>query len=125
MSLRTLDTASGANGGAIQLAQDPGRARNIHVTGVNIDATNAHAVFFGRNRRELAEPSPTGRGIPGFALPIPSTGVSTFQPGMGVVGGVSYASYILQGWVGELWAAADVTGGVVQVDVFDAGSAEK
>ena len=120
--IRTLDVASGPNGGAIQLAKDPGRARNIHVTGINIDGAVAHAVFFGRSRRELiANPL---KGVSGFALPIPSTAVSTFQPGMGVVGGVSYASYILQGWVGELWAASDAGGGVVQVDIFDSWSIE-
>jgi hypothetical protein len=121
MSYRTLDIASGANGGAIKLANDPGRARNIHITVLNPTA-NAHAAFFGRSRRELTTPGPVG--IAGFALPVPSNASTVFAPGQGVVGGVSYISFLLQGWTGELWAAADVTA-LIQVDIFEGSTPEK
>jgi hypothetical protein len=116
VSYRTLDVASGLNGGAIQLLQDPGRARNINVTVLN--PTNAtHAAFFGRSRRELAETPPVG--IAGFAIVAVANTVAT-----ATIGGVAYTSFILQGWTGELWAAADATG-VVQVDVFEGSGTEK
>jgi hypothetical protein len=116
MSYRSLDVASGANGGAIQLLQDPQKARNIHVTVLNATAAT-HAVFFGRSRRELVIPGPLG--IAGFAVvAVPNTIANA------TVGGVAYTSYILLGWTGELWAAADAAG-VVQVDAFEAGGVEK
>lgn len=116
MSYRSLDIASGQNGGAIKLLDDPKRARNIHVTVLN--ATNAtHAAFFGHSRRELATPGPIG--IPGFAITAAPNTVANQT-----IGNVSYTSFLLQGWTGELWAAADAAS-VVQVDVFEGGGPEK
>lgn len=116
MSYRSLDVASGPNGGAICLLQDPKRARNIHVAILNGTAA-AHAVFFGRSRRELVVPGPVG--IAGFAIvAVPNTVVNQ------TIGTVAYTNYILQGWTGELWAASDATG-VLQIDVFEAGGIEK
>jgi hypothetical protein len=116
MSYRTLDTASGVSGGAIRLADDPGRARNIHVTVLNPTAVT-HGAFFGRSRRELTTNGLIG--IAGFAVIAVANTVVT-----STLAGVAYTSFILQGWAGELWAAADVSN-VVQVDVFDGGAIEK
>lgn len=116
MSYRSLDTASGKDGGAICLLQDPKRARNIHVVVLN-GTTATHAVFFARSRRELVVPGPLG--IAGFpVVAVPNTVANQ------TVGTIAYTSYILQGWTGELWAAADATS-VVQIDVFEAGGVEK
>jgi hypothetical protein len=116
MSYRTLDVAAGQNGGAIQLLQDPKRARNVHVTISNATAA-VHAVFFGRSRRELQSPPPNG--IAGFpVIAVPNTVVNQ------TIGGVAYSTYILQGWTGELWAASDATG-VVQIDIMEGASVEK
>lgn len=116
MSYRTLDIASGQNGGAIQLAQDPKRPRNIHVCILNPTA-NTYPVQFGRSRRELTTPGAVG--LPGFviiALPNTVANSSFF--------GVAYTQYLFQGWTGELWAAAGVSG-LIQIDVFDAVGPEK
>lgn len=131
MSYRTLDTAGGANGGAIILAPDPKRARNIHITILNQDGGAApgstHAVFFGRSRRELQTPGPFG--IAGFCIPVQGAvagHVSAVGTDVVVMQGVNTAvtSFLLQGWTGELWAAADVSGKVL-VDVFEASQPEK
>lgn len=116
MSYRSLDTASGVSGGAIKLASDPGRARNIHVSVAN--ATNAtHAAFFGRSRRELATPPPFG--IAGFPVTaVPNTVANQ------TIAGVAYTVFLLQGWTGELWAAADAAS-VVQVDIIEGSQLEK
>jgi hypothetical protein len=126
MSLRFLDVASGPNGGAIQLSPDPGRARNIHVTLFNIDTAVPHAAFFGRSRRELVTAGATG--LPsGFCIPVPPAAAATpYAPGqanlttLGPQPNTAVLSFLLQGWVGQLWAAADVTG-KIYVDVFDSG----
>jgi uncharacterized membrane protein len=130
MSYRMLDTASGANGGAIKLLDDPGRARNIHVTVLNQDSAAApggnHAAFFARSRRELTTAGPFG--IPGFCIPVPTSASTTTAPGQAVVvmGGVntSVVSFLLQGWTGELWAAADATLKIL-VDVMEGAAPEK
>jgi hypothetical protein len=112
---RSLDIASGQNGGAQQLAKDPGRARNINVTVLNPTAA-VHAAFFGRNRRELT--SPPVAGIGGFAVvAVPNTVVNQ------TIGGVAYTSFVIQGWSGELWVAADAPN-VISVEVMDSASAE-
>jgi hypothetical protein len=116
MSLRTLDTVGGTGGGPVQLAKDPGKARNIHVTVSN--PTNAtHGVWFGRSRREV-DTTPTF-GLAGFFVAaVPNTVANQ------TIGGVAYTSQILQSWVGELWAVADIAA-QIQVDVFDSGAIEK
>jgi hypothetical protein len=117
MSTRQLDTAGGASGGAVRLTQDPQKARNIHVTVLNPTAA-AHAAFFGRSQREVSSPSPAF-GNPGFAIvAVPNTVVNQ------TVGGVSYTSFILLGWVGELWAVCDAAN-TISVEVFDSGWPEK
>lgn len=116
MSYRTLAAAGGASGGAVLLLQDPKRSRNIHVAVLN-SSTATHAAFFGRSRRELQTPGPTG--IAGFpVIAVPNTVANQ------TIGGVAYSVFILQGWTGELWAAADADG-VVQVDVFEGAGVEK
>lgn len=116
-----LDVASGPNGGARQVARDPGRARNIHVTIQNPTATT-HGVFFGRSRRELVVPPPQG-GISGFCVPaVPNTVANQ------TINTIAYTNFLLQGWVGELWAAADYGPGAVaplQVEVYDSAVIEK
>lgn len=117
MSYRSLDVASGQNGGAICLLQDPKRARNIHV--VVLNPTNAtHAAFFGRSRRELTTPGPIG--IAGFPVVAVANTVVTQT-----IAGVSYTVFILQGWTGELWAASDIAAGILLIDVFEAAGVEK
>lgn len=114
MSYRTLDVASGIGGGAICLLQNPGRARNIHITVLNPTAVT-HVVFFAKTRRELTTPGPVG--IAGFAVIAVANNVVTTT-----VNGVAYTSTILQQWTGELWAASDVAG--LQIDAIEA-SGEK
>lgn len=121
MSYRTLEPASGKDGGAICLLQNPGKARNIHVTVLNSTAVT-HAAFFGRSRRELTTSGP--QGIAGFAVvAVPNTVANATVTVGGIA--VAYTSFILQGWTGELWAASDASGNAVQVDVFEAGGEEK
>lgn len=116
MSYRSIDAASGISGGAICLATDPGRPRNIHVTILN-NTASPHVAFFGRSRRELATPGPIG--IAGLAIvAAPTTVVNQ------TVNGVAYSSAVLFGWVGELWCAAD-SPNTLQVDVFESGSVER
>jgi hypothetical protein len=117
MSYRTLDVAGGVGGGAICLLQDPKRARNIHVTVANASAAT-HAAFFARSRRELVENPPIG--IAGIAVVAVANTVAT-----ATINGVAYTTFILQGWTGDLWAASDATGGVVQVDVMEGAASEK
>jgi hypothetical protein len=116
--MRTLDAIGGNMGGATKLGGDPGKARNIHISILN--PTNAaHLVAFGRSQRELAQPAPNGVGFPGFpVVAVPNTVVNQ------TVGGVAYSNFLMQGWVGELWAVADVSG-IVQVEILDAGWPEK
>jgi hypothetical protein len=129
MSLRMLDVPSGPNGGAVQLSPDPGRARNIHVTLFNIDTAAAHAAFFGRSRRELVTSGATG--LPsGFCIPVPPAAAATpYAPGqanlttLGPQPNTAVVSFLLQGWCGPLWAAAEKTG-LLYVDVFDSGVIE-
>jgi hypothetical protein len=116
MSFRTLDVASGANGGAIKLLDDPKRARNIHVTVTNPTALT-HAVFFANSRRELTDDPING--ISGFAIIAIANNVIT-----STLGSVAFTSFILQGWVGELWAAADVAN-VCGVNVFEGAGPDK
>jgi hypothetical protein len=115
--IRTLSIIGGAGGGPVQLAKDPGKSRNIHVSILNPTAV-VHGVWFGRSRRELIQtPTQVGQtGFPVIALPnsVANSTVAT----------VAYTPFILQGWMGELWAVADVDG-IIQVDVLDAGSIEK
>lgn len=116
--IRTLDIPHGNMGGAVKLANDPGRARNIHISVINSTAVT-HAAFFGRSRRELEIPSPTGIGQPGFpVIAVPNTVANQ------TVNNVSYGDYVIQGWVGELWAVAD-TGGILMVDIMDGAEVEK
>jgi hypothetical protein len=115
MSYRTLDVASGSNGGAICLLQDPGKPRNVHITVLN-NTAQTHAAFFARSRRELAETPPIG--IAGFAVVALPNSVAN-----ATVSGVAYTSTLLLGWIGELWAASDILG--IQVDVFESGGKEK
>ena len=133
---RTLEITTGVNGGAVKLANDPKRPRNIHVTVMNLDTTTAHCAFFGRSRRELGQGA-TGLQM-GFALPVPPAAAPAagngiqFAPGQGVfsetpTGGpaiVAVSSFVLQEWSGELWACADANNKIV-VDVFDSSSIEK
>lgn len=115
--IRTLDTIGGPQGGPVKLAGDPGKARNIHVTVLNTTAA-VHGAWFGRSQRELSQPTPTQIGQMGFAvIAVPNTVVNS------TVGGVAYTTYLLQGWIGELWAVADAAG--IAVDVMDSGSPEK
>jgi hypothetical protein len=116
MSLRVLDAIGGTGGGPVKLASDMGRARGIHVTVANPTAT-IHAVFFARSRRELVELPPQGQS--GFAVvAVPNTVVNS------TVGGVAYTSVVFQGYVGELWAVADIAA-VIQIDVLDSAVIEK
>lgn len=115
MSYRTLDIAAGVSGGVIQLLEDPKRARNIHVTVLNPTAVT-HAAFFANSRRELQENATFG--INGFAIvAVPNTVANA------TVGTIAYSSFILQGWVGDLWAASDVAG-LIQVDVYEGAGPE-
>ena len=98
---RSLDIPAGQNGGAVQLAKDPGRARNIHVTVVNPTAVT-HAAFFAHSRRELDSPGPAGN-LPGIAV----VNVGNTIPDI-TINAIAYATFILQGWTGELWAASDI-----------------
>jgi hypothetical protein len=106
MSYRTLDVASGANGGAIKLFPDPRRVRKITITVLNPTAVT-HAAFFAKTRRELTTPGPVG--IAGIAVVAVANNVATFT-----VNGVAYTTFVTD-WTGELWAASDVVG--LQVDV--------
>lgn len=115
MAFRPLSTAAGNGGGAVKLAADPRRARNIHVTVLNPTAAT-HAAFFGRSLRELSDQT---IGIAGFAVVAVANNVVT-----STVGTIAYTSFILQGWVGELWAAADIADGIISVEAYDAGSPE-
>jgi hypothetical protein len=119
--IRTLGSVGGRGGGPVKLAENPGKARNIHVTIANTTAV-AHAAFFGRSRREIDQPPPTGVGFMGYMVPalpntVPSSPVSI------TISGVCYTSEILFGWVGELWAVGDV-GELLAVDIFDSGAPE-
>lgn len=117
MSERTVDIASGINGGAVKLLDDPKRARNIHVVVVNPTAAT-HGVFFGRSRRELASPPVVGiKGYPVIA--VPNTVANQ------TIGTVAYTTAILQGWTGELWVAADASGTGMIVDVMEGAAPEK
>jgi len=89
MSFRTLDQATGQNGGAVKLLENPGRARNIHVTVTNPTA-NTHIVFFGNSRRELTDDPIFG--ISGFAVVAIANNEVT-----ATVIAVAYSSFILQG----------------------------
>lgn len=117
MSQRALDTIGGVSGGPVRLAQDPGKARNIHITVANPTAAT-HLVSFGRSQREVAS-APTF-GLPGFVVVAVANNVVT-----STVAGVAYTSYVLQAWIGELWAIADIANGVVTVDIMDSGYPEK
>jgi len=116
MSFRPLDTASGVGGGAVKLAADPKRARNIHVTVLNPTAAT-HAAFFGRTQRELSDAT---IGFAGFAVVAVANNVVT-----STVGTIAYTSFILQAWVGELWAAADIANGIISVEIYDSANVEK
>jgi hypothetical protein len=116
MSLKPLDIPGGQTQ-AVKIANDPGKARNIHVTVLNPTAAT-HAAFFGRSMREVSGPPPT-LGQAGFAVVAVANNVVT-----STIGGVAYTSFILQGWVGELWAVADAAN-VISVDVLDSGWPEK
>lgn len=98
---RSLDVASGSNGGAVKLLDDPGRARNIHVTVVNPTAVT-HAAFFAQSRRELENVGPNGS-IPGICI----INVGNTIPDITILT-IAYATFILQGWTGELWATSDI-----------------
>lgn len=116
--IRTVDAIGGNQGGPVKLAADPGKARNIHVTVLNPTAA-VHGIWFGRSQRELSEPTPTNIGQCGIAvIAVPNTVVNS------TVGTVAYTTFLLQGWIGELWAVADAAG-LVAVDVMDSGSPEK
>lgn len=115
--MRTLGAIGGTGGGPVKLASDIGRARGIHVSVLNPTAAT-HAAFFARSRRELV-PAPTGVGQSGLAIvAVPNTVANA------TVGGVAYTTFVFQGYVGELWAVADVEA-VIAVDVLDSGSIEK
>lgn len=117
MSHKPLDTIGGVGGGPVQLAPDPGRARNIHITVAN--PTNAtHGVFFARSLREISDVNPNG-GFPGFALIAVANTVVT-----STIGTIAYTSILLQGWIGELWAVSDVSGGILTIEVMDSGFVE-
>jgi hypothetical protein len=97
---RSLDVASGANGGAVKLLDDPGRARNIQVTVIN--PTNVtHAAFFGQSRRDLDTVGPAGS-IAGIAVANVGNAVADIT-----INGIAYQTSVLQGWTGELWAVSD------------------
>src|SRR5215831_2239971 len=115
MSQKTLDLASGNNGGAVRISPDPKRARNIHISIAN--PTNAtHVALFGRSRRELVQPPVTGFAdnvFPALPITVPN------QP----VSGVAYTTALLQLWTGELWAAADIAN-LITIEVMDAAEIE-
>jgi|SRR5271157_1391625 len=114
--MRTLDVIGGSGGGPVQLAKDPGKGRNIHVTIANPTA-NVHGAFFGRSRRELMGTPPLG--FTGFAvIALPNSVANS------TISGVAYTSIIFQGWLGELWAVADIAA-ILQVEVIDSGAVEK
>jgi NADPH:quinone reductase-like Zn-dependent oxidoreductase len=125
MSLRMLDTAAGIGGGVVQLCKASKFPRTIQVTASHQDTTNAHAAFFAQSRRMLQQPSTFG--FPGIAVVIPSAtpGASNPYPVVNDPAGkaTSFETMSFQGWTGELWACADVTG-KVQVEVLDAAIAE-
>ncbi len=117
MSQRSLDAIGGVGGGPVRLAQDPGKARNIHVTVANPTAVT-HGVFFGRSQREVVSQPTFGQS--GFAvIAVPNSVAAA------TIGSVAYTSYVLQAWIGELWAVADIGGGVLSVDVIDSANPEK
>jgi len=135
MSFKTLDIATGKDGGSANICKASKYPRTILVSVINLDTANPHCAFLGRSRRELV-PGPTG--IPGgFAIPVspaaaPAAGNGVqYSPGAGFfsaagAGGVAtiaVASLVLEGWTGELWASADATG-KVQIEVLDAAASE-
>lgn len=116
MSHKPLDSIGGL-GGPVQLAPDPGRARNIHVTVTNPTAVT-HGVFFARSLREISDINPNSS-FPGFALvAVPNSVASA------TIGTIAYTSILLQGWIGELWAVADIGGGIIGIEVMDSGYSE-
>lgn len=117
MSQRFLDVPQGQGGGPVQLAKAAKYPRSLLVTVSSIDAAVNHAAFLARTRRELQN-APTF-GQTGFVVVVLNTAAATAL----VVGGVSYATLVIEGWAGELWACADATG-KVQIDVMDSASTE-
>ena len=116
MSQKPLDTLGGVGGAAVKIADDPGKARNIHITVLNPTAAT-HAAFFGRSQREVSA-APTF-GFPGFAIVAAANSVATQT-----INNVAYTSFILQAWTGELWAIADIGNGIISIDVFDSAYPE-
>lgn len=116
MSIKPLDVAGGQTQ-AVKIANDPGKARNIHLTVINPTAAT-HCAFLGRSMREVSQPNPA-YGIPGFAVVAVANTVVT-----STVAGVAYTSIVLQGWVGELWAVADAPN-AISIEVLDSGWPEK
>jgi hypothetical protein len=103
----TLDVAAGSNGGAMKLLDDPKRARNIQITVINPTNT-PHAAFFANQRRELDNPGAAGH-IPGIAVVNPGNTVASIT-----IATIAYFTTVLQGWTGELWAAADASNVTVE-----------
>lgn len=118
MSNKPLDTIGGVGGGPVRLVTDNGRARNIHVSIANPTAAT-HGVAFGRSQREITDTMPNG-GLPGFVVPaVPNTVANA------TIGTIAYTNFLLQAWVGELWAITDISGGIIRIDVLDSSSPEK
>jgi hypothetical protein len=116
MSMKPLDVVGGANGGPVRITTNPQRKRHVHITVSN--PTNAtHAAFFGRSRRELSGTDAIVQS--GFAIVCPPNTVANQT-----VNGVSYQSFVLEDWTGELWAVADIGGGIIKVEVIDGASEE-
>lgn len=130
--IRTLDVPGGSGGGVTQLAKAAKYPRSIIVTASHQDTAANHAVFFGRSRRELQQAPAFGQ--TGIAVVIPSATPTAATPsapvtdaaaggGAGTGKATSYATFVFEGYAGELWAVADVTG-KVQIEVFDSAATE-
>lgn len=124
--MRAIDKPGGL-AGPVKLLDDPGKARNIHITVANSSGIT-RALFVANSRRELLDTSATVQS--GFALIAPENTIPSAY-GFGTIPGpplpaVAYASYILQAWRGELWAAADTPGaGVLYASVFEGGAPDR
>lgn len=114
MPLFRLYSPTSVQGAPIKVSQAKGnRPRTIFITVFVVSAAD-HSAFVSHSRQDVTDTTPGGSGASlgtvqgGLALPVKIGGAAP-DP---VVNQAGVHTYVLQGWVGDMWAAADVDGAV-------------